>query len=36
MHSYTAPAILVVPLESVDPDYHAWIVAETAGEGHRE
>jgi periplasmic divalent cation tolerance protein len=24
MHSYTTPAILVVPLESVDPDYHAW------------
>ena len=30
MHSYTTPAILVVPLESVDPDYHAWIEAETA------
>ena len=29
MHSYTTPAILVVPLESVDPDYHAWIVGET-------
>ena len=29
MHSYTTPAILVIPLESVDPDYHAWIVAET-------
>jgi periplasmic divalent cation tolerance protein len=23
LHSYTTPAILVVPLESVDPDYHA-------------
>ena len=33
MHSYTTPAILVVPIESVDPDYHAWIVAETQGEG---
>src|SRR5580704_339689 len=32
MHSYTTPAILVIPLESVDPDYHAWIVAETAGQ----
>ena len=31
MHSYTTPAILVVPLESVDPDYHAWIVHETEG-----
>jgi periplasmic divalent cation tolerance protein len=29
MHSYTTPAILVIPIESVDPDYHAWIVAET-------
>ena len=32
MHSYTTPAILVLPIESVDPDYHAWIVAETKGE----
>jgi periplasmic divalent cation tolerance protein len=30
MHSYTTPAILVLPIETVDPDYHAWIVAETA------
>jgi periplasmic divalent cation tolerance protein len=30
MHSYTTPAILVLPIESVDPDYHAWIVAETS------
>jgi periplasmic divalent cation tolerance protein len=29
MHSYTTPAILVLPVESVDPDYQAWIVAET-------
>ena len=29
MHSYATPAILVIPLESVDPDYHAWIEAET-------
>ena len=28
MHSYTTPAILVIPLESVDPDYHAWIEAD--------
>jgi periplasmic divalent cation tolerance protein len=33
MHSYTTPAILVLPIESVDPDYHAWIAAETKGEG---
>jgi uncharacterized protein involved in tolerance to divalent cations len=31
MHSYTTPAILVLPLESVDADYHAWILAETEG-----
>jgi periplasmic divalent cation tolerance protein len=31
MHSYSTPAILVLPVESVDPDYHAWIVAETEG-----
>jgi periplasmic divalent cation tolerance protein len=33
MHSYTTPAILVLPIESVDPAYHAWIVNETKGEG---
>jgi periplasmic divalent cation tolerance protein len=32
MHSYTTPAILVLPIENVDPDYHAWIVEETQGE----
>ena len=29
MHAYTTPAILTIPLENVDPAYHAWIVAET-------
>ena len=29
MHSYTTPAILVIPLESVDQTYHAWMLAET-------
>ena len=29
MHSYTTPAILVIPLESVDANYHAWIIGET-------
>lgn len=29
MHSYTTPAILVLPIEQVDPDYHAWLMAET-------
>jgi periplasmic divalent cation tolerance protein len=33
MHSYSTPAILVLPIESVDSDYHAWIVAQTQGEG---
>jgi len=33
MHSYTTPAILVLPVESVDPDYHAWILAETKEGG---
>jgi periplasmic divalent cation tolerance protein len=33
MHSYTTPAILVLPIESVDPDYHAWINQETQGGG---
>ncbi len=32
MHSYTTPAILVIPLEAVDPSYHAWIEVETAGQ----
>jgi periplasmic divalent cation tolerance protein len=30
LHSYQTPAIMVLPVESVDPDYHAWIVQETA------
>jgi periplasmic divalent cation tolerance protein len=33
MHSYTTPAILVLPIESVDPDYRAWIEAQTQAEG---
>ena len=32
MHSYSTPAVLVLPIENVDPDYHAWIVGETQGE----
>jgi periplasmic divalent cation tolerance protein len=31
MHSYTTPAILVIPLESVDHAYLSWIFAETEG-----
>lgn len=30
MHSYTTPAVLVMPIESVDADYEAWIMRETA------
>ncbi len=29
-HSYTTPAVLVLPVESVDPAYHKWIVEETS------
>ena len=29
-HSYTAPAILVLPVEWVDPAYLDWLMAETA------
>jgi periplasmic divalent cation tolerance protein len=32
MHSYSTPAILILPVENVDADYHAWIVAETQGK----
>jgi periplasmic divalent cation tolerance protein len=31
MHSYAAPAILVIPIESVDPAYLGWLLAETEG-----
>jgi periplasmic divalent cation tolerance protein len=30
MHSYATPAILVIPIESVDRGYLDWIMAETA------
>ena len=29
-HSYTTPAILVLPIESIDHSYLAWMMAETA------
>ena len=32
MHSYSTPAILVLPIEKVDPDYEAWIMAETEAD----
>ena len=29
MHSYATPAILVLPIENLDPAYHDWLLAET-------
>jgi periplasmic divalent cation tolerance protein len=29
LHSYTTPAILVLLIESVDPNYNDWLMAET-------
>jgi periplasmic divalent cation tolerance protein len=29
MHSYSTPAILVIPVESVDEAYLGWLLAET-------
>lgn len=31
LHSYEVPSIMVVPVESLDTDYHAWILKETGG-----
>jgi len=31
LHSYEVPAIMVLPVESLDPAYHRWIVAESGG-----
>ena len=31
MHSYSTPAILVIPLESVEQTYLSWLMTETAG-----
>jgi periplasmic divalent cation tolerance protein len=33
MHSYSTPAILVIPIESVEQSYLDWIMAETQGAG---
>ena len=33
MHSYETPAILVIPLESVDSGYLGWLLAETKDAG---
>ena len=32
-HSYTTPAILVLPIESIDQSYLAWMMAETENAG---
>jgi periplasmic divalent cation tolerance protein len=29
MHAYSTPAILVIPIESVDQAYLGWLLAET-------
>jgi periplasmic divalent cation tolerance protein len=29
MHSYTTPAVMVLPIETVDPAYLGWLMAET-------
>ncbi len=31
MHSYETPAIMVLPMESVDADYYKWILGEASG-----
>jgi len=31
LHSYATPAIMVLPVESLDADYHRWIVEESRG-----
>ena len=31
LHSYTTPAIMVLPVDSLEPAYQQWIVQETGG-----
>jgi len=31
LHSYTTPAVMVLPVESLDAAYHQWIVTESGG-----
>jgi periplasmic divalent cation tolerance protein len=31
LHSYETPAIMMLPVESRDADYHRWIVEESGG-----
>jgi periplasmic divalent cation tolerance protein len=30
LHTYTTPAFMILPVENVDHEYHAWITKETA------
>ena len=30
LHSYTTPAVMVLPVETLDSAYHRWIVEETS------
>jgi periplasmic divalent cation tolerance protein len=36
MHSYETPAILVMPIESVEESYFAWLLAETTPGGPQQ
>jgi len=29
LHSYTTPTVMILPVESLDPAYHRWLVKET-------
>lgn len=31
-HSYETPALVIMPVESVDRDYLSWLLAETSGQ----
>jgi len=31
VHGYTTPSIMVLPVESADPEYQKWIEQETSG-----
>jgi len=35
LHAYDTPAIMTLPVESVDPVYHRWIVAEASADPQR-
>jgi periplasmic divalent cation tolerance protein len=36
LHSYETPAILVMPLESVEKSYLGWLLAETGEAGAKD